>query len=148
MRLSTAQHKTIFIFALLCLVIGVTIALSVAGQDAEEHRSYYEWYEDANWLFENTQYAEAYEIYTQLAAVYEDSYALQLKMTVCALQMEMWAEAVEHTRRTIELYPRLARDEDIMDALSYSLRELGEDEAAEMIWDYYMSVVPGRRGSG
>ena len=135
-NLSPSAHKNIFLLACLCLAIVLIIAAVGASRDEEMHRSYYEQYEAANRLFENRQFEEPYAVYGRLAKVYTTSYILELKMAVCAMNMDMWAEAVEHSRRTIELYPLLVKDMDLMDALAHGLNELGEHDAADMIEDF------------
>ena len=137
MKLSPQAYKNIFLLACLCLAVLIAVAVITARGDKAMHISYNEQYETANAYFEKRRFEEPYEIYKELSDVYKTSYILELKMAVCAMNMDMWAEAVAHSRRVIELYPLFARDEDFMDALSYCLKELGETGAAERIDDYY-----------
>jgi len=135
-NLSPSANKNVFLIVCLCLVVALIIAVVGANGDEAMHRQNYERYEAANKLFEDRQFQESYAAYRQLAATYRDSYILELKMAVCAMNMEMWVAAVEHTRRVIELYPMLSKDMDLMDALAHSLNELGQHEAADKIEDF------------
>ena len=136
MKLNASAHKNIFLLTCLGLVILVFVAAATSAGDEATHRSYYKQYKDANALFEDRNFAESYEVYKRLAEVYGDAYILELKMTVCAMNLDLWAAAVNHSRRVLELYPLLAKDKDFMEALSYCLRELGEAEASARIEDY------------
>ena len=136
-KLSPATHRGIFLIACACLVAGLFIAVSAADRDRAEQLAYYSQYEAADELFGNDEYKDAYEAFDKLAAVYDSAYILELKMSVCALYLGMWPEAVEHSRKSLEMYPRLALDEDFMNSLSYSLRKMGDDAAAAEIDDYY-----------
>lgn len=136
MKLNASAHKSIFLLACLGFIILLVIASSSAGRDEEMHRSYYKQYEAANAQFTDRNFADSYEVYKRLAGVYGDAYILELKMAVCAMNLELWAEAVGHSGRVLELYPLLAKDTDFMEALSYCLEELGETEASVMVDDY------------
>jgi len=136
-NIKPSAHRYIFIIACLCFAVALLAANSLAERDRARHAANYERYEAANKLFEDMIFDEAYVIYKELAPLYSDSYILELKMAVCAMHMEMWAEAVEHSRRTLALRPLFAKDEDFMHGISYSLREIGETEAADRIDEYY-----------
>jgi len=142
--MSAATHKYIFLVACLCFAVILAAAFALADGDRAMHMAYYVQYQDANAQFDEQYFEESYEVYRRLAAVYEDSYVLHLKMAVCAMNLEMWEEAVEHSRRTIELYPMLAKDEPLMEALAYSLEKMGDPEAAAMINDYFYGVTRGQ----
>jgi len=137
MKLHPSTHKGIFLAAAACLAVAVFIAASLADADRKTHISYYEVYEEANALFEDGNFAESYETFKNLALVYDDSYILELKMAVCAMNLGMWAEAVEHSRRTLVLRPLLARDEDFIKGITYSLEQIGETETAGRIDSYF-----------
>ena len=141
MKLKPAAHKNIFLIACLFLAAALITAAVLADRDRALHQSYYEQYTAADEMFKDRQFAEPYEIYKRLAAVYDDSYALELKMAVCAMNLGMWAEAAEHSRRSLEMYPQLVKDGDFMDSLSYTLKQLGDDEAAARIEDYYYNFI-------
>lgn len=131
------MHKLIFFAVCACLIVAIAVAASAAGRDEAMHRAYYEEYQAANALFADKQFEEPYKTYERLSAIYDDSYILQLKMMVCAMNMGMWEEAVEHGRRTLELYPQFAKDEDFMDGLSHSLKQLGDKDEADRLEEYY-----------
>ena len=141
MKLTPSAHKNIFLISCLIIAAALIAAAALADRDRVMHISYYERYTAADELFKERNFAEPYEVYKWLATIYKDAYVLELKMAVCAMNMGLWEEAVEHSRRSIELYPLLAKDGDFMDSLSYSLRQLGEDEAAERIEDYYYNFA-------
>jgi len=136
MKLNPSANKNIFLLVCLCLAVLTAVAVITVRDDREAHKSYYEQYEEANSLFEIRRFDEPYEVYKRLSSVYKNSYILELKMAVCAMNLDMWPEAVGHSRRVIELYPLFAKDEDFMDALVYCLKEMGETETASRIIDY------------
>ena len=136
-NISPSAHKNIFLLVCMCLAVLLIIAVVSAGRDEAMHRDLYRQYEAANRLFEERQFGEPYAIYKRLSELYSDSYILELKMAVCAMNMEMWDEAVGHSRRTIELYPMLSKDMDFMEAFIYCLKELGEHEAANSVEEYF-----------
>ena len=140
MNLSPSAHKWIFLLACLCLGVALIVAAVAVERDNAMHIAYYEEYEVANALFGNRLFEESYDIFLMLADVYPDSYTLELKMAVCAMNMDMWPEAVAHSLRTLELYPLLARDSDLMEAISHSLREIGEDATADWFDDYAAGI--------
>ena len=142
MKLDLAANRNIFLLVFLCLTVMMIIAVTLADRDMALHKSYYERYEAANILFkEDMNFDETYDVFKELAEIYKDSYVLELKMAVCAIRMGMWAEAVEHSRLALKMYPLLAGDYDFMDAFSYSLKELGETEAAARIMDHYQYIA-------
>lgn len=141
MKLNPSSHGNIFLIACLCFTILLIIAAVTANGDMAAHKLYYERYEAANILFDDGNYSESYGEFKFLASIYDSAYVLELKMAVCAIHMGMWAEAVEHSRRSIELYPLLVKQTDFMDVLSYCLVQLGEDEAAERIEEYYYNMA-------
>ena len=141
MKLGPAAHRNIFLLACLCLTVMLIVAAVLAGRDEAAHKSYYEQYKAADELFESGQFEAPYEVYKRLSGIYDDSYILELKMMVCAMQMGLWEEAAEHTRRTIKLYPLLASDVDFMHSLSYILRQLGETGAAQEVEDYFHQFI-------
>jgi len=141
MKLSPSAHKNIFLLTILLFAAALIVAAALAGSDEEKHRTYYDRYQAADELFKTGQFDEPYNVYMELSAVYPDAYVLELKMAVCAMNMGMWPEAIEHSRRSMELYPLLTKDEDFMSSLSYSLQQLGEPEAAERIRDYYYNFA-------
>ena len=141
MKLSQASHKYIFLAACFCIVAALLAASAMADRDSARHRANYERYEAANALFTDKRFEESYKVYKELASIYSDSYVLELKMSICAMNLEMWEEAVTHSRRTLELYPLLAKDGDYMDSLAYSLRELGENKTADQIEDYFFNFA-------
>jgi len=144
MKLSPAAHKNIFLAACLCLAVALIAAAALADGDRVMHKSLYEKYQAADEMFKNQQFEEPYEIYRMLAGIYKGAYILELKMAVCAMNLDMWPEAVEHSRRALELYPRLAKDEEFMDSLSYNLEQIGELEKATQIHDYYYDFAMGQ----
>ena len=141
MKLGPATHKNIFLLFIMLFSIALIIASVLANNDKEMHRAYYERYQAADELFKNGQFEEPYNVYKELSSAYPTAYVLELKMAICAMNTGMWPEAVEHSRRSMELYPLLLKDEDFMDSLSYSLKQLGENEAAARIKDYYYDFV-------
>jgi tetratricopeptide (TPR) repeat protein len=141
LKLNPSSHRAIFLLACLCLSASLFAAALLADRDEALHKSYYDTYAAANALFEEGRFEEPYEVYKWLATIYDDSYILELKMMVCAMNMGMWAEAVDHSRRTLEMYPLLAGDEEFMDGLSYTLRALGETAAAAELDDYFRNVA-------
>ena len=140
MKMSNSAHRNIFLLSCLCLTAILIIAAATADRGEKLHKSLYEQYEAANQLFEERKFQESYEVFNRLSDVYENSYVLELKMAVCAMNMDMWREAVAHSRRVLELYPLLAKDKDFMEALSYSLTELDELDAAARIDGYYKNI--------
>jgi tetratricopeptide (TPR) repeat protein len=136
LKLSPSAHKNIFLLVCLCLAVALIAAVSLAGGDEAAHKSYYERYEEANALFEKGEFEEPYGIYKWLASIYPDAYILELKMVVCSMNLGMWPEAAEHSRRTIELYPLLAKDEEFMKGLTYILKAAGRTEASLAVEDY------------
>ncbi|MDR3120643.1 MAG: hypothetical protein LBU58_04835 [Clostridiales bacterium] len=139
MKLNAATQKNLFLLICLCFIVALLVAVGVSQQDQERHKTFYAEYEEANELFKSRSFEEAYAIYERLLPVYPDAYVLELKMTVCAMNLDRMEEAVGHARRTLELYPLLARDEDFISALTYSLEQLGDAEGSQRIWDYYFS---------
>ena len=146
LKLSPQAHKNIFLISCLILAAGLITAAVLADRDRAAHLSYYEIYTAADEQFKEKNFTEPYETYKWLATIYTDAYVLELKMAVCAMNMGLWDEAVEHSRRTIELYPLLAKDGDFMDSFAYSLRQLGDDEAAERVEDYYYNFAMKQDG--
>ena len=136
-NLRSASHKNIFLLSLLCLAVLLIVAIAYANSDEEMHRGLYRQYEAANKHFEDRNFEDSYAVYKRLSETYSDAYILELKMAVCAMNMGMWGEAVEHSRRTIELYPLLSKDKDFMEAFIHSLKELGEGGVAGQVEDYY-----------
>ena len=134
-------HKNIFLITVLLLAAALILSIALANGDEETHRSHYMRYQAADELFQNRQFDEPYKVYTELSAIYSDAYVLELKMAVCAMNMGMWQEAIGHSRRTMELYPLLIKDEEFMDSISYSLQQIGEYEAAARIEDYYYNFA-------
>lgn len=130
LKLSPAAHRNIFLLFCICLAAALIAASALADADEARHKAYYEEYEAANKLFEDEQFKEPYETYRRLSEIYPDAYILQLKMVVCAMNMGMWEEAREHARRTIALYPLLAKDEEFINGLAYILKALGETDAS------------------
>ena len=53
------------------------------------------------------------------------------------MNMSNWEDAVIHGQKTLELYPLFARDEDFMDGLSHSLKQLGDKETADNLEEYF-----------
>ena len=147
MKLDPSAYKIIFLLTCLLLVAGLIAAGALSDRDRAMHLSYYERYTAADEQFKEMDFAEPYEVYKELANVYKNAYVLELKMAVCAMNLGLWDEAVEHSRRSIELYPLLVQDEDFIDSLSYSLRQLGEDEEAERILDYFYNIASPQGGA-
>jgi len=119
----------------------IIAAVSQAGRDEAMHLSYYRQYEEANARLEDRDFESAYETFKNLAPIYKNSYILHLKMAVCAMNLGLWEDAVGHSRRTLELRPALAKDEDFMHGLAYSFGEIGDTEAKDWIFDYYYNFA-------
>ena len=141
MKIDPKIHKNIFYIVCLLFVVAIIAAASLAQSDRAMHLSNYERYTTADEQFKDREFATSYEEYKRLSAIYKEAYVLELKMAVCAMNLGLWGEAVEHSRRSLELYPLLAKDQDFMDSLSYSLSQLGDDGAAALIDDYYYNFV-------
>ena len=141
MRLSPAACRNIFLLSIAIFAIALLIAASMAKSDERLHRSYYMRYQAADEILKTGQFEESYNVYKELSSIYPDAYVLELKMAVCAMNLGMWSEAIEHSRRTMELYPLLVKDSDFMDSLAYSLQKLGENDAASQIEEYYYNFA-------
>jgi tetratricopeptide (TPR) repeat protein len=137
MKPGAAAHENIFLISCLILAAALIATASLARRDEALHISNYGLYEEANAKFEENDFGGSYDIYDRLANIYPGSYILELKMAVCAINMDMWAEAVEHSRKSLELRPLLAKDEDFMHGLSYCLKKIGEEEAASRVEEYF-----------
>jgi tetratricopeptide (TPR) repeat protein len=136
LKLSPAAHRNVFLIICLCLTAALVAANVLADRDEAAHKSYYGEYEAANALFESGQFEEPYEAYKRLSLIYPEAYILELKMVVCSMNMGMWAEAAEHSRRTLERYPLLAKDEDFMKGLIYILKALDRTDASLALESY------------
>ncbi|MCL2060563.1 MAG: hypothetical protein FWH01_16185 [Oscillospiraceae bacterium] len=139
--LSAQANKHIFLITVLLLAAALVTAAALADRDTAMHKSHYARYQQADEMFRERQFEQPYEIYKSLSEVYKDTYVLELKMAVCAMNLDMWEEALEHSRRSVEMYPLLVKDEDFIDSVAYTLEKMGEDEAAAGIRDYYYNFV-------
>jgi hypothetical protein len=80
-------------------------------------------------------------VFKQLTDVYPNSYILEVKMSICAINMGLYRESIEHSIRALELNQRLAQEESVMDVLAYAYEMLGDTESSKRISEYYFGFA-------
>ena len=137
----TTQGKYIFIAIAVCLLVLTAVSVFMAVRDNKMHEEYLELYQEANRVFEEQEYLHAEQYYRELLQIYPDSYILELKLSICALQLENRTGALRHAKRALELHPLLATDPEFMNILVYCYEYFGDDVNLKLIEDYQSGYV-------
>ena len=137
----TTQGKYIFIAIAVCLLVLTAVSVFMAVRDNKRHEEYLELYQEANRVFEEQEYLYAEQYYRELLQIYPDSYILELKLSICALQLENRTGALRHAKRALELHPLLATDPEFMNILVYCYEYFGDDVNLKLIENYQSGYV-------
>ena len=131
-----SRARAAYFAAFIALALAVAVAATMHSNEVSKHRALYDDYTYANALLEGHDFQGASQIYMRLAKEYPTSYILEMKLCVCALNLEDYETALFHGERAVGMDPLLLLDVNIRDALAMCYESQGDSESANMLRAY------------
>ena len=130
------RSKYIFLLISVCLLVLTICSAVLAGQERKKHGEYYALYKETDRLFEAMDYSGAWKGYEELIVLYPESHILELKLALCALNLEDIPEALDRAKRALALNPVLAADDEFIGLLTHCYIDMEDTENLKIIQDY------------